>query len=154
MWLRFTKPCPAAFAMLMSSLWAWSSTVVQKCAPGPGNSTLPGLKAALQRAGCSGLQLLEGTVKAALQVRVGHNQDTFLVPRHQADLLRNACVQLNEHKKQNFLKKKVYFVSVVFCFATVSIQKQFILMRKATVLTISWDRFCKSQGHVGAPITG
>lgn len=59
----------------------------------------PGAKRTLQRTGGCSLQLLEGTVEAALQVRVGHNQDTFLIPRHQADLLRNAPVQLCQHRK-------------------------------------------------------
>lgn len=49
---------------------------------------------ALQRARSRRLQLLKGTVKAALQVRVGHNQDAFLIPGHQADLFWNACIQL------------------------------------------------------------
>lgn len=53
----------------------------------------------LQRAGSHGLQLLEGIVEAALEVRVGDDQDAFLVPRHQADLLRNTCVQLREQTK-------------------------------------------------------
>lgn len=53
----------------------------------------------LQRAGSHGLQLLEGIVKAALEVRVGDDQDAFLVPRHQADLLRNSRVQLEEQTK-------------------------------------------------------
>lgn len=56
-------------------------------------------KGALQRAGGCGLQLLEGTVEATLQVRVGHDQDALLVPRHQADLLGNASVQLREHRR-------------------------------------------------------
>lgn len=42
------------------------------------------------------MQLLEGTVEATLQVRVGHDQDALLIPRHQADLLRNASVQFVE----------------------------------------------------------
>lgn len=53
----------------------------------------------LQRAGSHGLQLLEGIVEAALEVRVGDDQDAFLVPRHQADLLRNTCVKLKEKIK-------------------------------------------------------
>lgn len=57
---------------------------------------------ALQRARRSGLQLLEGAVKATLQVGVRHNQDTFLIPGHQADLLWNACIQLGT-KKRNLI---------------------------------------------------
>lgn len=52
---------------------------------------------ALQRTRSCGLQLLEGAVKATLQVRVRHNQDAFLVPGHKADLLWNTCVQLCRH---------------------------------------------------------
>lgn len=63
----------------------------------------------LQRAGSHGLQLLEGIVEAALEVRVGDDQDALLVPRHQADLLRNTCVQLKEQTKvtdvQNAIKQ-------------------------------------------------
>lgn len=68
------------------------------CAPGLGSPT-PGPKGALQRARGCGLQLLEGTVEAALQVRVSHHQDALLVSRHQADLLRNARIQLWEGKQ-------------------------------------------------------
>lgn len=71
----------------------------------------------LQRAGSHGLQLLEGIVKAALEVRVGDDQDAFLVPRHQADLLRNSRVQLGEQTKafktreiSRYQNKPTYFV--------------------------------------------
>lgn len=87
-----------AFTMLMSFPRSWSSGVVQSCAAGPGGA-IPGLKRALQRAGSSSLQLLEGTVEAALQVRVGHNQNTLFISRHQTDLLRNARVQLSTENR-------------------------------------------------------
>lgn len=77
---------------------ACSSSVVQVCSLGRGSPT-PGPKGVLQGAGSHGLQLLEGIVKAALEVRVGDHQDALLVPRHQADLLRNTCVQLEEQTK-------------------------------------------------------
>lgn len=70
----------------------------------------------LQRAGSHRLQLLEGIVKAALEVRVGDDQDAFLVPRHQADLLRNTCVQLKEQTKvtdvQNAVNKKKMLIFI------------------------------------------
>lgn len=46
----------------------------------------------LQLPAASADQLLEGAVKAALQVGVGHHQDALLVPRHQADLLRDTGI--------------------------------------------------------------
>lgn len=96
MWLRFTK-CPAvprclccADVVSVSLVLPCSAIAFSRFWAVP---TL-GPKMALQRARSCGLQLLEGAVKATLQVGVRHNQDTFLIPGHQADLLRNACVQL------------------------------------------------------------
>lgn len=61
-------------------------------------SPTPCLRGALQRAVGSSQQFLEGAVKAALQVGVGHHQNALLIPGDQADLLWQSSIQLKSRR--------------------------------------------------------